>query len=217
VERIQPERALIIAGGNRVKADLLDRIDRPTYIVAADSGLDHAYELGLRPDVVVGDMDSVTAKSLARATDEGVEIHRHPIAKDATDLELAIDLVFERGLRHATIIGGTGGRFAHTLANALLLTTAGDVRLNWLTSHARITPLRTGETGIFPATDGPLLSILSVGGPASGTSSGLRWPLGDLTLTPGSTRGISNEILGPEASVTIEEGCVLLVHERNNE
>ena len=215
MERIQPKWALIIAGGRRVEADLLDRLNRPSCIIAADSGLDHAYELGLRPDVVVGDMDSVTQQSLTRAEGEGVVIERHPTDKDATDLELAIDVAHGRGFRFATIIGGTGGRFAHTLANALLLTRSGEIRLDWMTSHARITALRAGESGVFPADEGRLLSILAVGGPAGCSSSGLRWPLGKTPLTPGSTRGISNEIAAQKALVAVEDGCVLVVHERN--
>lgn len=217
MERIQPEWALIIAGGKRVKADLLDRLDRPACVIAADSGLDHAYELGLRPDIVVGDMDSVTQQALTRAEDAGVTIERHPTDKDATDLELAINVAYDRGFRYATIIGGTGGRFAHTLANALLLTRSGEIRLDWMTSHARITALRAGESGLFSADEGRLLSILAVGGPARCTSSGLRWPLEPIPLTPGSTRGISNEIAKQEASVEVEDGCVLVVHERDEQ
>lgn len=214
MERTPPEWALIIAGGRTIQVDLLDRLDRPACIIAADSGLDHAFALGLRADVVVGDMDSVTDTALARATDDGITIERHPADKDATDLELAIDAAATRGFGHATIIGGTGGRFAHTLANALLLTRANHIRLDWLTTHARITALRAGESGEFDETEGPLLSVLAVGGPARCSSSGLRWPLDKTPLRPGSTRGISNEIITAEASVTVEEGCLLVIHER---
>jgi thiamine pyrophosphokinase len=216
VERTSPERALIIAGGHPISRAVADRLERPAFIVAADSGLDRAYELGLRPDVVVGDMDSVTEASLARAEAEGITIERHPTDKDATDLELAVATVGRRGFLHATIIGGTGGRFAHTLANALLLTRSGEVRLDWLTSHARITALESSETRTFPAADGPLLSVLAIGGAARCSSSGLRWPLDEVPLTPGVTRGISNEIVGRAASLTVDEGCILVVHERNN-
>ena len=216
MERTSPERALIIAGGHPIRRAVIERLKPAAFIVAADSGLDRAYELGLHPDVVVGDMDSVSEASLARAEAEGIAIERYPADKDATDLELAIDTVFRRGLLYATIVGGTGGRFAHTLANALLLTRAGKVRLDWLTSHARITALRNDETENFLAADGPLLSILAVGGPAHCTSSGLRWPLNEAPLTPGSTRGISNEIVSATASLTVNDGCVVVVHERNN-
>ena len=216
MERTSPERALIIAGGHPIGRAVAKRLDRPTFIVAADSGLDHAYALGLQPDLVVGDMDSVTAASLARAEAEGITIERHPADKDATDLELAIEAVGRHGFVHATIVGGTGGRFAHTLANALLLTRSGEVRLDWLTSHARITALGGSETRTFPAADGPLLSILAVGGPARCSSSGLRWPLEGVPLTPGSTHGVSNEIVGRSASLMVNEGCVLVVHERND-
>ena len=117
----KPEWALIIAGGNPVKQDVALRLDVPDWVIAADSGLDQAFRLGISPDLVIGDMDSVTAEALARAEATGVTIERHPVDKDASDLELAIDAAATAGYQQATIIGGTGGRIAHTFANALLL------------------------------------------------------------------------------------------------
>src|SRR4051794_14608128 len=70
-------------------------------VVAADSGLAHVFALGLTPDVVVGDLDSVTPTDLDRARDLGARIEQYPSDKDATDLELALDLV--RGLGATTV------------------------------------------------------------------------------------------------------------------
>lgn len=208
--------ALIVAGGRPVRPAVLDRIGRPAWIVAADSGLDLADELGLEPNLVIGDMDSVSAAGLARARAAGVQIERHPIDKDATDLELAIGAAAAAGYADATIIGGTGGRLSHTLANALVLTVDHGIRLEWLTSHARISALRSGQTGTFSPAEGTMLSLLPVNGRASCSSTGLRWPLALAELVPGSTRGISNEIVAADqATVTVTTGCVLLIQERN--
>ena len=210
----KPGWALIIAGGNPVKPELAARLGKPAWVVAADSGLDQAYRLGISPDLVIGDMDSVTPTSLARAEANGVAIERHPVDKDATDLELAIDAATRAGFQHATIIGGTGGRIAHTLANALLLLEGRTITLDWKTSRATLTGLLSGQTGTFARDDGPLLSVLAIGGPAGCRSTGLRWALDDNALDAGSTRGISNEIVAPRATVSVATGQVLTIHER---
>ncbi|MCP3998190.1 MAG: thiamine diphosphokinase [bacterium] len=214
MDNTTPKWALIVAGGNPVKTAVLSHLANPSWVVAADSGLDQAYRLGISPDLVVGDMDSVTPDALARAEDDGVAIERHPMAKDATDLELAIDAASAAGFERATIIGGTGGRMAHTLANAMVLLKERSIVLDWRTSRATITAVRSGESQHFRNSDGPLLSILAIGGPAACSSTGLRWPLGLSPLVAGSTRGISNEITGETATVSVSSGQVLTIHER---
>ena len=207
--------ALIVAGGRPISPAVLGRIGTPAWIVAAESGLDHAYELGLAPNLVIGDMDSVSPAALGRAEAAGIRIERHPADKDATDLELAIDATAAAGFARATIIGGTGGRLSHTLANALVLTVDRGVTLQWITSHARISSLQGGETGEFDAESGTTLSLLPINGPAVCASTGLRWPLDRAELNPGSTQGVSNEILAPTAEVSVVTGRVLAIHERN--
>ena len=216
MESNKPGWALIVAGGRSISPAVLDRVGKPAWVAAADSGLDHAYALGLEPDLVVGDMDSVSEAGLARARAAGVQIELHPVDKDATDLEPAIDAVAAAGFARAKIIGGTGGRLSHTLANALILTVDRGIRLEWLTSHARISALRSGETGTFDRAEGTLLSLFPIGDRVICSSTGLRWPLAPVELVAGSTRGISNEILAAdEATVSVTAGCILLVHERN--
>ncbi|MDX2344891.1 MAG: thiamine diphosphokinase [Acidimicrobiia bacterium] len=215
METTKPGWALIIAGGKPVKPSLAARLGSPTWIIAADSGLDQANRLGIRPDLVIGDMDSVSPDALAAAARDQITIVRYPEDKDATDLELAIDAATAAGFQRATIIGGTGGRMAHTMANAMLLLQERAIDVDWLTSRARITALRNGQHGTYRATAGPLLSVLAVGAPASCQSTGLKWPLDDNPLIPGSTRGISNEITDSEATVQVISGQALIIHERD--
>ena len=215
MENAESKTALIIAGGNPVKRSVVARLDSPTWVVAADSGLDQAVRLGIRPDLVIGDMDSVSAAALIAAEQAGIAIARHPADKDATDLELAIDATAAAGYTRAQIIGGTGGRMAHTLANAMLLTRVRNLALEWVTTHARIRALRTGESSSHRDADGPLVSVIAVAGPAMCSSTGLRWALESQPLEPGSTRGISNEIDESPATVIVIEGQVLIIHETN--
>lgn len=215
MESTRAESALIVAGGNPINKAVLARLGQHVWVVAADSGLDQAYRLGIQPDLIVGDMDSVSASALAQAEATGTAIERHPTAKDASDLELAVDAAKTRGYTSATIIGGTGGRLAHTLANALLLTRDHDIELEWLTSTAAVRSLDRGASHHFPAGEGTLLSILAVSGLARCTSTGLRWALDGQPLRVGATRGISNEITKPFATVTVHQGLVITVHEKD--
>ena len=160
MDATQPQRALIIAGGNPVKdavvTAITGQLGEPAFVIAADSGLDEAFRIGLTPDLVIGDMDSVSSAALDRAASLGTTIEQHPVAKDATDLELAIDAAAAAGYERATIIGGTGGRMAHTLANALLLLKERTIALDWRTSRATITAITEGESQDYRLGDGPL-------------------------------------------------------------
>src|SRR5688572_27553768 len=85
------DMVVVITGGDRVERDHLPTLPEGTRVVAADSGVDHALALGLDVDLVVGDFDSASPQALERAAAEGATVERHPAAKDATDLELALD------------------------------------------------------------------------------------------------------------------------------
>jgi thiamine pyrophosphokinase len=181
-------------------------------VIAADSGLDHAHELGVAVDVVVGDLDSVDPDTLAAAELAGTIVERHPTAKDATDLELALLAARDRGALEIVVVGGHGGRLDHFLANALLLASPAlaDVRV-----RARI-----GDADVFVVRDrveltgapGALCSLLPVGGPAEGVrTEGLRFPLAGETLFPASTRGVSNELVATAATVSLEHGVLLAI------
>jgi thiamine pyrophosphokinase len=181
--------------------------------IAADSGLDHVYDLGLRPDVVVGDLDSVSAASLARAEAEGVAIDRHPARKNKTDLELALDRALAEEPERIVVAGIGGGRLDHHLANLLVLasTDYDGPDLDAYVGTARVAVARQ-RTRTLQGEPGEQVSLLAVHGPAAGVSTtGLAYPLWGETLHPGSTRGVSNELVTPTASVTVGRGVVLAV------
>jgi thiamine pyrophosphokinase len=180
--------------------------------VAADSGVDHALALGLAITVAVGDFDSVTDAGLAAAGDAGARIERHPVAKDRTDLDLALVRALELGARRIVVVGGHGGRVDHFLANALLL---GADRYAGAVIEARFGPARLHVVRhriTLAGAPGDLVSLLAVGGAAEGvTTTGLRYALHEETLEPASSRGVSNELAGPAASVALRRGTLLVV------
>jgi thiamine pyrophosphokinase len=202
--------ALVFAGGDPPDpADLLTAVE---FVVAADSGLEHALALGVDVDVVVGDLDSVDRAALDAAIAAGAVVEAHPAEKDATDLELALDAAIARGATSVRVLGAHGGRVDHYLANVLLLTSPrfAGVRIDARLGDAHVTVVRD-RAQLF-ATPGALCSLLPVGGPAVGvTTHNLRYPLRRETLEPGSTRGVSNEFLAAEAAVSLAAGVLLAI------
>jgi thiamine pyrophosphokinase len=181
-------------------------------VVAADGGVERAIALGLDVDVVVGDLDSAPATALRTAELAGARIVRHPVAKDATDLELALDEATGLGARRALVIASGEGRLDHLLASLLLLGSEryAGLELDALVGDALVHVVR-GDRSLHGAA-GELLTLVPLGGPAAGvTTTGLEYHLDGETLDPGSTRGVSNVFLGDEARITLEEGVLLAV------
>ena len=223
-----PNRVVLFVGGDAVAvpdphADPRDRVGPGDVVIAADSGLHRALDSGSPVAHVVGDLDSVDPDRLAVARARGATVHRHPADKDATDLELALDLastlldpVARRldGVASIHVVGGGGGRLDHLLGDVLLLTSP---RFAAHVVTARFGPARldVARPGAPCELDGPArthVSLLPVHGDASGVSTtGLRWPLLDGHLAAGTTRALSNELSGGPATVHLESGVLAVL------
>lgn len=199
---------LVVTGGDPVPPEVASVLPVADLVVAADSGLDHARTLGLKPDIVVGDFDSVTTGAL-EAFDGPLE--RHPVEKDATDLELALQLAVSRHPDRIVVVGGHGGRLDHFLANALVLTTVPDgIDVEWRAGPATIHLVRKAIS--INGVPGSHVSLVPVGGDACGVrTSGLKWQLEGEDLPSGGTRGVSNRFEQAEATVTLSSGALLVV------
>ncbi len=214
----QPTLAVVVTGGDRPDPALLDVIGVAApgerVVVAADSGVAHAVALGLDVDVAVGDFDSLDPAVLASVEAAGARVERHPVAKDATDLELALETAVGLGVERVVVLGGHGGRLDHFLANALVLGAPrfAAVELEALVGDAVVSVVRPGPGIRFGGRAGQLVTILPVHGPAEGVrTEGLRYPLHGETLEAGTTRGVSNELVADEAAVCLTGGVVLVV------
>lgn len=181
-------------------------------VIAADGGLDRCAELGLVADVVVGDLDSVSPARLAAAETRGTTILRHPERKDATDLELALDAALARDAAQVLLVASAEGRLDHLLASLLLL---GHARYAGFTLDAAIGEALVhvvhGERTIV-GTPGELVTLLALHGPVEGVrTTGLEYPLDGEPLDAGSSRGVSNVLAEPSATVSLERGILLIV------
>lgn len=206
-------RALVIAGGEAPTPADVEAAARWDWVVAADSGLDHAEMLGLTVDAVVGDLDSVTAGALDRARAGGVTVERHPADKDATDLALALETAVGLGAASLLVVGIGGGRPDHALANLLLLAAPAwaAVEIDARTADARIAVVRS-RPRTLRGNVGDVVTLLPLLGTARRVrTEGLRWPLVDEDLHPGSTRGVSNEIAHSPGWVVAGDGVLLAI------
>ena len=203
------ETVAVIAGGQAVSPATAGRIGHVDYVIAADSGLQAVERLGLTADLVVGDLDSVDPALLDRP---GLEVDRHPPAKDQTDIVLALDRARDLGPRAVVVVSGGGGRLDHALANLLVLASPryAQVRVRALIGDAEVAVVRDHHTMTAPA--GTVVSLFAVDGPAHGvTTEGLRYPLRDEVLDPLSSRGVSNEFAGGPAAVHVARGALLVI------
>lgn len=210
------QRIIIFANGElpdlkKVRALLLP----DDYIICADGGTRHALALNLKPDLVIGDMDSIQKNQWQKLQKSGISVELFSRDKNETDLELAVTRAVEMNPEQIIIVAALGGRLDQTLGNITLLAnpqlSAFDIRLD------------DGMEEIFLCRDqvqvhgrsGDIVSLIPWQGDASGvTTKDLKWRLDQETLYPDRTRGISNEMTGDTASISIGSGLLLIVHRR---
>jgi thiamine pyrophosphokinase len=209
---VPPDTVVVFAGGSEPRAAASASLPADAVVVAADGGADHALALGRRVDVAVGDFDSISEAGLEALERAGARVERHPVEKNATDLELALDVALGLAPRRVVVVGGVEGRLDHLLGELLLLgaDVYAGVELDALLGGATVHVVR-GERAIG-GTAGETISLFALHGPAYGVvTDGLVYPLRGETLAPGSSRGISNLFAGPEARISVEQGVVLVV------
>ncbi len=212
------KRIVIFANGelpdiNKVRTLL--RTD--DHIICADGGTRHALALGLRPNLVIGDMDSINEDQWRELEQAGVAIEMFPRDKNETDLELAILRAVELEPKEIVIVAALGGRLDQTLGNMALLT---DIRL--LSLDIRFDD---GAEEIFFCRDqaevrgrsGDIVSLIPWQGEVTGVQTeNLKWKLDSETLYSDKTRGISNEMTADVTSIKISTGLLLIVHTRKS-
>jgi thiamine pyrophosphokinase len=202
---------VVLVGGRMRPHPRLQKLVADAHaVVAADSGLHHAEALGLRVDLLVGDMDSVDARVLARYP--RVPIEAHPRNKEVLDLELALDATERFAPTRISVIGGLAGRLDQTLANLAIVAARHRASLPMLLDDgvARTYPLISGETrtlGLAPRT---LLSLQPLDAEVTLTIAGVRYPLERATLKRATGRGVSNLALG-SVHIAVHHGSLLLV------
>jgi thiamine pyrophosphokinase len=207
-------RAVVFVNGEVRDYATLARWLRPgDHLIGADGGTRHILALNLMPAAVVGDLDSLEAETVAELISQGVDVERYPVAKDQTDLELAIERALRSGADEILLLGALGGRLDQTLANLLILAQRPwPVPLRLAEGNQLAQVLRSGESLTLHAAPGSTISAIPLSPVVTGiTYVGLEYPLYEATLTLGSTRGVSNVVASSPATVTIRAGLLLVV------
>ena len=207
--------AVIFANGilNHTKElDIL--LQQAELIIAADGGANHCSRLGFTPDILIGDLDSIDPPLLSAYQNKGIAIHRHPQRKDATDLELALDLAMEKGARTIWIIAALGGRWDMSLASIMLAASDKyknqEIRLSGQDCSMLI--LHPGIKHPIEGSPGQKISFLPLKSDAETvTLTGFDYPLTQRTIPFGSSLGVSNIMTTRQATVHHTEGILLCV------
>lgn len=204
---------VLLAGGDAsVTDDLRELAQKAAYVVAADSGLRHASALGVRPEVIVGDFDSVTAEVLDGYRD--IAQVRHPPEKNWLDLELALHHLQDRGLTHIVIVGGFGSRLDQSLA-ALLIAARQVQQGQWVQFHSgrrQAFVLAAGQQFALAVGAGQTFSLLSLLAEARVSVADAKYPLAEAVLEFGVGLGVSN-ITAQKTTITVHHGLVAIIAE----
>lgn len=198
-------RAVIIANGKIENIDKIKRhIKDGDYIICADGGYDYAVKMGIVPDIIIGDMDSVKTKTA------DIEKIVFPVKKDFTDSEIVLEYAAEKGFDELLLLGFTGKRTDHMLTNILLLTHYPNMNITILDEYSEII-LSKSENVIYGEA-GTLVSIIPINGDLCGvTTDGLEYPLADETLKFGCGRGVSNVMLSDKCVIKIKSGFGIII------
>lgn len=190
---------------------LMQDIGPEDLLIAADGGLQHALALGLQPDVILGDFDS-----LGYVPEQA---RKFPVEKDDTDSMLAVRHGLQAGCREFYLYGSLDGpRLDHTLANFQTLQFLADHNaMGYLIGKRYAATVIQNRSIAFDASAKGIISVFCLGADARGVSiSGLKYTLEDGLLTAGFPLGVSNHFVGQEAKITVTDGSLLLLYDKAN-
>ena len=214
-------RYVIISGGHIDDAFALDWLEQNKYdcMIAADSGMNFLHRNGIVPDIIAGDFDSVGSESLAyyQGLNDVQVMKLNPI-KDDTDTEFVIREAIRRGAKEITVLGATGTRLDHVLANVHLLGIGleENVSIALVDAHNRIRMISDWLEIKKDEQFGSYVSILPVKGDAKGvTLEGMKYSLKDAEVACFSSLGVSNEIVEDVARITVKQGVLLVIESRD--
>lgn len=209
---MQTEKRAVLFANGRAKPGFEVSLLPGDFLVAVDGGLHHLKRLELKPDLLIGDLDSVDASDLAGIIDAGIEVQRFPPAKDQTDLELALEYVLKNDYTQIVIAYPFGDRLDHTLGSLSLLSRP-DMSGKTLSLDDGLVEARLLDGSASLTTQpGDLISLIAWGMPVDGIiTKGLQYSLNNESLVPWQTRGISNIALAHSIEIDFRSGRLLII------
>lgn len=210
------KRVIVFANGALSHPEKVRAFISPTDLVlCADGGANHALEVGAIPHRVIGDLDSLTDTTLEKLHALGIIPERHPIDKDATDLELALMAAIDEKADEIVVVTALGNRLDHLLANIYLLTDTrlGSLRVSIFDGDQTAYLIRSGESLSLMGNPHETISLIPITSHVSAvTLSGVQWPLTNYDIVQGASLTVSNRITDGRVDIHLEKGLLLLVH-----
>lgn len=210
-------KGLIISSGEIKDYKLLSKVvEENDYIVCADGGVNHLLKIDKLPNIVLGDLDSIGEKELKILKNENVEIRKFPKMKDETDTELCINYLLQEGYKDIRLMGVTGTRFDHTLANIYLLKRIYDLGASGKIIDANNRIFYTSDSISLKKKEGFFISIIPISKEGIIISlNGFLYPLKKDYIEFSSTRGISNKIVEECGDIKIHRGEALVIESKD--
>jgi thiamine pyrophosphokinase len=210
-------RAIVFANGEFPDPQSARDLLRPDdLVIAADGGTRHALAVDVIPDVIIGDLDSLSPEEQAQVEAAGTQAIRFSPRKDETDLELALQYAAREGATEIVILAALGGRLDQTVANLLLLAMPELSGIAARVVEGAQTAFLIQDQALIEGQPGDTVSLIPLGGDAVDvTADGLEWPLLEDTLRFGLARGVSNVLTAEQAHVRVRQGLLLCVVTRS--
>lgn len=208
-------KAFIYTGGSIDHKGITERPEEEDITIAADSGYKNAKLLGVEPQILVGDFDSINKNEFEG---EGTEIITVPAEKDFTDTQLAVSEAVKRGAKQIVIIGGLAGRLDHTLSNLAILEDlhSKGVRATLTDGNNRVSYLKN-DSALILRSQFKYISLIARSEKVKGVEiEGCKYPLKNATLTDKYQYAVSNEITHNCAFISVKKGAVLIIESKDN-
>lgn len=207
-------KCLIMAGGEYGPLDRYKQVvDVCDCVLCADRGADYAFQMGIIPDCIIGDMDSISPQVWNHYNSCDVHIKKYPQRKDFTDTQLALQTAVDMGADSVIFIGSTGGRLDHTLSNlycGVELVRMGKEVLHF--SPECVIYLVSDKLEL-QGTKGDLVSVLPLGDQAAGVyEKGVEYPLSNALLENHNPFAISNVMKNASAEISLKDGVIAVFH-----
>ncbi|PHS35510.1 MAG: thiamine diphosphokinase [Alkaliphilus sp.] len=189
-------------------------IIKSDYVICADGAARYLAALNIYPDLLVGDLDSISPNDLKQMRDRSVKIEEFPTDKDMTDTELAIEYALELNPTSITIVGALGLRWDHSLGNIMLL-----AKMIKKGVPCKIIDEKTEITIVdreieLEGNIGDTISLIPLSNEVKKvTLEGLKYPLLNKNISFGSSLGISNAFIEKQVKITVGEGLLLVVRD----
>lgn len=208
------KRAVIFLHGNKPSAESVKKhIKKTDTIICADGGAIYAVSFELKPDVYIGDLDSISPAHYKRLKKEKIEWHIFEKEKDETDSELSIKYAIKHGFKEILLFGVFGNRVDHVLANLTMFATLKNIQVTIVEDNQILYFVKDKLS--LQGKSGEYVSLIPFQENVTVSTKNLKWELKNSILEYGKTRGISNELVKQVAEIKVKKGTLLVIHTRS--